>query len=103
LVANCNPSNNEGQYLYCLSDGRCEVVLNVANVYKVFRSSNNGQSWVLGVEGGSASCGTGAGAEWDGSAGIMPSIDPGCGGGNLSLAFSAIADVWVISTAWTGT
>jgi hypothetical protein len=103
LVENCSPGNLEGQYLFCLRDGRCEVILNVANTYKLFRSSDNGQSWTKGAETGSASCAIGSGASWDGSVGILPPNNPGCGAGNLATAFSASGDAWTISTAWTGT
>jgi len=104
LAVDCNPGNNEGQYLYCLNNGICEAALNNSNLntFRIFRSSDNGQNWTTG-ETGSASCGTGAGSVWNGSSGIIPSMDPGCGGGNLATAFNAVTDTWTVSTAWTGT
>jgi hypothetical protein len=100
-AVNCDVGSIEGQYLYCLADGRCEAAMNTANTFRIYRSTDNGQSWLAG-ETGSASCGTSAGAAWDGSNGIIPSENPGCGGGNLATAFFSTADSYAVSTAWTG-
>jgi hypothetical protein len=97
----CNPATAEGQYLFCLSDGRCEWATKGASTFRIFRSSNNGASWTAG-ETGDSFCAARDGGAWNGSVGIIPPQDPGCGGGNIAKAFVASGDVWTESTAWTG-
>ena len=102
LVFNCNAGNLEGQRLYCLIDGRCEFVGGASGASRVFRSSDNGQTWAAGETGIAPNC-SNAGLAWDGSAGIAPSEATGCGGGNIARAFLATGDVWADSIAWNGT
>lgn len=106
-AVNCSPSNNEGQYLYCLASGACElVVFDTPTLnYRVFRSSNNGVTWSIGevlaadsgVNAGSA------GVAWDGAKGFLVPNMPGTGGGNLATAGIASGDVWTVSGIWNGT
>jgi len=101
LVA-CSPGNNEGQYLYCLSDGRCEFSTNSTSFYRIYRSSNNGVTWAAG-ETASSFCSGGSGAQWNGTVGVIAITQPGCGGGNLTGSYTALADTWALSIVWSGT
>lgn len=103
-LVNCNPGGQEGQYLYCLSSGVCELATNDASgqLYRIFRSSDNGQNWSIG-ETGDSFCTAAAGSSWNGSVGIMIGMNPGCGGGGNQKSFLAGGDVWAVSTVWSGT
>jgi hypothetical protein len=101
LIASCQSFGLEGQTLYCLGDGRCEWITAAGGVSKVFRSTNNGQTWALGESLAGTVC-LGSGSAWDGAAGSFPSNTPaGCGGsGRMDVA---AGDVWTQSAIWAGT
>jgi hypothetical protein len=106
LVTTCSPSNNEGQYLYCLADGRCELSTYTGGVgFRIIRSSDNGNNWVADAASAVGLNCAKAGSIWDGSNGLDPSEDTGagCGGAFSATAYSAAGDVWAQSTPWTGT
>jgi len=102
VASACHAGGQPGQYLYCLSSGLCEYVTNQAGTAKIYRSSNNGQSWTAGTTGTGGNC-TIAGAQWDGSAGVMQSENPTCGGGNVAKTWVAVGDIWTDSVTWDGT
>lgn len=93
---------NEGQRLYCLLDSRCEWLVSDGTTFRVFRSSNNGLNWTEGTTDIAPNCGN-ASSAWNGSVGIFPSIQSGCGGGNIAKTESAAADTWSASVVWNGT
>jgi len=69
----CAGNSNGGSQLKCLSDGRCNFLLNssVTNLPALLASTDNGQNWVLttvGVAGNSP-----ISVAWDGSVGITTS------------------------------
>jgi len=97
----CFLPGQPGQNLWCLSDSRCEYQMNNGGTARVYRSSDNGANWVQGTTGTGGNC-TIVGTQWDGSAGIMPSENTGCGGGNIAKTWVAAADVWTDSVTWTG-
>jgi len=97
-VVVCSNSGNEGQYLYCLGDGRCEYIAHdgVTDTNRIIRSSDNGQNWVTGET--SVQAIAVAGAAWNGSGGIL-TVQTG-----TNKSWSAIGDSWVLSTfVWNGT
>lgn len=93
----------EGQRLYCLSDGRCEVIVGASPTFKVYRSSDNGQSWTAESPNRTApNCNINEVA-WNGNIGIAGSENTGCGGGGVAKAASASSDAWSDSITWNGT
>lgn len=101
-VGACTSGLFEGQRLICLNNGQCTFLGSDASTAQVFRTSNNGTSWVAGESAVAANCGI-VGAVWDGTIGIMPSQAPGCGGGGIARTFVASGDVWTQSATWNGT
>ena len=101
-LGNCSPASIEGQYLFCLSSGICELSSFTGGVgLTVIRSSNNGQSWIADAAIADGSGCIHAGASWNDSVGITVPEATGCGGGGV--ADTAAADVWTASTIWNGT
>ena len=103
VAGNCSNGGARGQRLFCLSDGRCEwLVFDITSTsFVTFRSSNNGLTWSNSSV--AANMCTIASGQWDGSAGVVPSENPGCGGGGVAKTLSAAGDVWTASATWDGT
>jgi hypothetical protein len=97
-AGSCTTGGLEGQRIYCLSDGRCEFIA----VGQIFRTANNGLTWTAGETGIAPNCSI-IGMAWDGTAGIAPSQNTGCGGGGVARSFFSSADAWADSVTWNGT
>ena len=101
-ATNCGSTTGlEGQWLYCLSDGRCELSSAQTGTAMIYRSSDNGQNWSIGETASIGNCSS-VGSVWNGSVGINPSEQTGCGGGNIAKAYVAVGDTWTASIVWTG-
>lgn len=101
-LVQCTSGTLEGQRLYCLSDGNCEFIGWDASTVTIYRSSNSGDSWVAGETTTGGNCAISSVA-WNGTAGIIPSQNTGCGGGFIAKAGVAASDVWTTSAVWNGT
>lgn len=97
LAINCDLNNNEGQWLFCLGDGRCEFIapgISSGAGNRLYRSSDNGQNWTAGETTTNTWISSLGGAAWDGSSGISK------GPGASSRSLVATADLWVNSAVW---
>lgn len=95
--------NAEGQLVVCLSDGRCEFVGNMAGGsgrFRVYRSNDNGTSWVAGETSAVTTGCPSSGTVWNGLIGISPFIGTTACGGGIMRTYSASSDVWSLSAAW---
>lgn len=97
----CVTGTNEGQYLYCLLNGRCELnVSNSSGTYITYVSLDYGVTWIKAVVTGSdLVAGNHAGVSWNGVAGIMsPVATNSLSASSWAEVFPAV--VWSESAIW---
>lgn len=98
-AVDCRSGGLEGQRGYCLADGKCIYIagVNSSALYRIYKSSDNGQTWVLDSTGAAGNPVSYSGAAWNGSSGIgIPQIT----GGGTTKATVAVANVWTSSADW---
>ena len=96
-AVDCSESANNGTWLYCLADSRCESIhpgVVSGTVNRIYRSSDNGVTWGIGETSTNTWIAIDGSAAWNGLAGFAHTVNAS------ARAFTANSDLWANSAIW---